>query len=1488
MPRLSRLRLVSVGHPQARMDDLVLDFRDRQGRATDSTLWLRNGGGKSSILNLFFAIVRTDKREFLGGKSEAKRRTLDDYVLGDDRAVVVAEWELDSGIGPLLDLGLDEEPERFLTGVFYERRSGGSRGARSAADADDGRMRESGALRRLFFTTRVSADDPATTLEGIPIYVERGGRRLGRRTLSAFRQEWQMLREQLPHLEPGLTENQREWREQLASAGLDPDLFAYQLRMNLREGGADEMFRFDEAEDFVDFLLELAVDPALGERVGRNIVTFRQELKERKDQLVPERELVAGLGERLAPVVAVAAERRELGRELAAARGLLEALGDFLATRLSQLDDEDARLEREAEQGWERARQARAEAAGERCRAAGLRRYLTRVRCEQAEEELAKHQRAMEQAQRLRRLWDAAVPLREARRFETKAAGFRRELERKQAEEAPLRTELGQAARSYAAALRHHVDALRADEQRERRAAARAEDEARGAERAAAENQSAAAVAGKQIEDLEARLRRVVEVRAELLGAGVLEADETGRTATERLRAARDDHDRRLEAITAELAELDRRSAELAARIRQTTGEVAAARARLDSERARRDEAERERRRLEEDPVLLRALELETLDLDRLGDDAIGTLTTLARRQQGRVVELRMARSADDRAVVHLQEHGLLPPSPDVEQILRILVPHLPAAWSGWTYLESFLPAEGDARQGAVEAAPQLAEGVVVRGADLEKALELLRAEDFVPETPVVLATPEALERAAEPGVANPGGLVLGPASRAWYDRGAGQEELVRLQARQDEVSDEIRRHEAQVGELGELAAGLREFRRLYPRGWFREAAARREQQEAAATRLGERLRRLEGDHDETRELASRLTEEAAERRRAREKVAAQLLRGERFLEEYEEPSAGWRGELERLRQRVREEEAEGERRRQEADEARRLASEARARAQQLGEDARAGEEELRQVAYVDGAIEPAAGAVEPLRDRYQQLRSLYEEKVGAEGLLQLAREAEDNARGERRRLAAVLHQEITEPEVAELLDSLADPGEAERRRDQAQEAWQAAFGMAGRSSQALSRAQEASAAAQERCRELGEVAEPEEPPAELAEAEDLATAAETAGKRLEAEAAEEEEMARQAVDQRRGAEHEAAGLRKDQRHLETLREGSAELLAEIEPVAPDRPLDAAELDAHLGHLDQVLRQARDEARRLDAERRRAVRAIREWAADEAFENLQSRVARQFRTIEDHELERHAEPFQDQLRLRQQQIEAQLADVDRHRELLVQEAVAAAEEGLSLLQTANVCSRLPEHVPGLGGAQFLRIITHTPDDPGERRGRIGELIDELIDSDAFPKGVALVQHAVRRLARPIRVRVLNPDPSVGRRSVEITEMARFSGGEQLTGAILLYCTLAQLRARTRGLARKSASVLLLDNPIGRASRVRFLELQREFAHAMSVQLVYTTAVNDHEALRTLPNVIRLRNQRIDRNRGHRLVEHEEDGGGLLEAVRVGRDEGDPS
>ena len=48
--------------------------------------------------------------------------------------------------------------------------------------------------------------------------------------------------------------------KELASRGIDPQVFFYQIRMNEREGGVTQLFSFASDEDFADFLLEWILD----------------------------------------------------------------------------------------------------------------------------------------------------------------------------------------------------------------------------------------------------------------------------------------------------------------------------------------------------------------------------------------------------------------------------------------------------------------------------------------------------------------------------------------------------------------------------------------------------------------------------------------------------------------------------------------------------------------------------------------------------------------------------------------------------------------------------------------------------------------------------------------------------------------------------------------------------------------------------------------------------------------------------------------------------------------------------------------------------------------------------------------------------------------------------------------------------------------------------------------------------------------------------
>ncbi|MGB8199267.1 MAG: hypothetical protein WCF33_06170, partial [Pseudonocardiaceae bacterium] len=191
---------------------------------------------------------------------------------------------------------------------------------------------------------------------------------------------------------------------------------------------------------------------------------------------------------------------------------------------------------------------------------------------------------------------------------------------------------------------------------------------------------------------------------------------------------------------------------------------------------------------------------------------------------------------------------------------------------------------------------------------------------------------------------------------------------------------------------------------------------------------------------------------------------------------------------------------------------------------------------------------------------------------------------------------------------------------------------------------------------------------------------------------------------------------------------------------------------------------------------------------------------------------------------------------------------------------LRTLRLAQRLSRLPEGLSDWSGQEFLRIRFDDIDE-AVLLDRLGEVVDQAaagVERGGKDQrdGMSLLLHGVRAaMPKGVRVEMLKPDVVLRTERVRISEIRDvFSGGQQLTAAIILYCTMAALRANDRGEGRRRHSgVLFLDNPIGRASAGYLLELQLGVAKALGVQLIYTTGLFDAGALSVFPLIIRLRN-----------------------------------
>ncbi len=91
--QISRIYLAGIGHTEARADPLTLTLLGHaDAKPEDSLLFLRNAGGKTSLMRELFSMLHPAIVERIGREDTAGRTgNLVDYILRTDTAHVVVE-----------------------------------------------------------------------------------------------------------------------------------------------------------------------------------------------------------------------------------------------------------------------------------------------------------------------------------------------------------------------------------------------------------------------------------------------------------------------------------------------------------------------------------------------------------------------------------------------------------------------------------------------------------------------------------------------------------------------------------------------------------------------------------------------------------------------------------------------------------------------------------------------------------------------------------------------------------------------------------------------------------------------------------------------------------------------------------------------------------------------------------------------------------------------------------------------------------------------------------------------------------------------------------------------------------------------------------------------------------------------------------------------------------------------------------------------------
>ncbi|HET6634153.1 MAG TPA: hypothetical protein VFH77_03900 [Streptomyces sp.] len=1497
MYELSRIRLYSIGPAGARYADTLLDLRGvgetvpepgptqadffedeptgpPRRPAPAGVLFLENGGGKSVLLKLIFSVMLPGHRNTLGGASSGVLRK---FLLADDCGHVALEWQ-HTRTGETVVVGkvsewrgrqVSPDPRKFAE-AWYSFRPG------PGLSLDSLPVAEAAALR------------PAA--EGT------SAARGRRRTMKGFRDVLTETGKAYPNLDVTWEEIHERWNEHLTGLGLDPELFRYQREMNADEGEAAGLFAVKNDSDFTDLLLRAVTDTRDTDGFAGLVHGFAHKLG-RRAELTAERDFTAGSLDLLTRIADATRDRAQARDVHAGAERRARLLTRRLAARAAEERGRVAELAEQADRGAAAVTAAEDARSGAAAVSAELAYRHASLALAEGEKAAAAQRRELLDARTLHSAWQAAETVLQHRAAADRAARSAAAIREAERDAAPALAARDKAAaelvRALHAAAQEGERLATAEEER----ATALQEEGERAHRDATDAATQAQKARSDTEHLRQRLAEVDQETAQAVRAGwlpeaspdadparaALAASDAEKRAVAEWETARETADRA--AQTAREAAEDHTRADLAAARAADAAQAAEAAHAAEQRTAAALGAEERlagllglpaRQHEPDGPLTAEETDRNAEDLRELLDQAVAA-------SERTLFDLRTAAAEDSRMLGALGEGGLLPPGRDVLATVELLGEHGIPALPGWRYLAQAVdPADHAA---VLAARPELVDGVVLTdSAGHARAREVLAGAALLPRSAVAVGTAAALVAPTPAPGQGEAEVFLVPPNPAMHDENAADDERRALRERAGVRDAEIRALAARLAADRELGARLASWRDGCPRGRLpqlaEEAATARTEAQQAQARL-EEARRSAAE-------AAEAAQETARARDARQERAQQASRSADALAglafRLRERTA-WQARLRELT----EETAVPEARAAACLEAARAADQDRRAAQRAADDARRTARALRaeraDIAGVPddlmpdgpGAADPSGAALPDLREAYRAATRLYE-KVGVGSDL---RAEQARAEGDESAALAALERLTNKvrTRAAQLLQSTegADGPSRQAAAARAEALVQTLESRASEASEQLGRLRGEA----ERLAPADGTAHTELPDEQVpGDAEEAAGRLRAARAHL---AAREEELhrAREAHDElrhaHRAAEDAAGGFEETAAMLADLLRDPAAVREQTDEAAEAYPGDLTDARRAAAEARRSLRGCAADLTAAEQQVREACDVLVRHANSTRYEQVRTPARQQIRELPAAALPDHAAAWAEAFAPRLRVLSDELEQLERNRDSIVDRLRGLTESSLATLRSAQRLSRLPEGLGEWSGQEFLRIRFDDPDQ-ATLTERLGEVVDETTraalrkNSDLRRDGMSLLLRGVRAALQPrgVSVEILKPDAVLRAERVPVGQMGDvFSGGQLLTAAIALYCTMAALRSNDRGRDRhRHAGTLFLDNPIGRANATYLLELQRAVADALGVQLLYTTGLFDTTALAEFPLVIRLRND-ADLRAGLKYISVEE-------------------
>jgi len=222
MSKLLNLWFSRVGHKEARLHGTHIKFSDPEfnDKPVDTIISLRNGGGKSSIIQLLYSVFQPRKQKF--ARAEGEARKFEDYFRQGELGFIVTEWTIEGG----------------LFGTATRTRMIGQCVLRTSQLNDSGSPNFDDF--RLWFNEQVR---------------------------------------NLPALEAFINDTQKDWLDFLRRRGFIPEQFQLLTKMNEKEGSADDILAITKIEQFLDLVLTPLIDPNNAKKLPSVIEQHKEKLK---------------------------------------------------------------------------------------------------------------------------------------------------------------------------------------------------------------------------------------------------------------------------------------------------------------------------------------------------------------------------------------------------------------------------------------------------------------------------------------------------------------------------------------------------------------------------------------------------------------------------------------------------------------------------------------------------------------------------------------------------------------------------------------------------------------------------------------------------------------------------------------------------------------------------------------------------------------------------------------------------------------------------------------------------------------------------------------------------------------------------------------------------------------------------------------------------------------------------------------------------------